>query len=294
MNRAVDSPVSCPYRRRMKRKDPTAGLSSDKIRRFQETIWGNFRRHGRDLPWRRTRDPYRILVSEIMLQQTQVQRVMLKYAEFIAAFPDFASLARARLRDVLCTWQGLGYNRRAIALKEIAERVVRDFNGALPDSIDTLATLPGIGRATASAICAFAFDRPVVFIETNIRTVFIYFLFQGRQRITDADIASLVEKTLPRRNHRQWYYALMDYGVMLKKHVPGLNKRSAHYQTQSPFQGSNRQMRGQVLKALIGGPKTPAALSKMLAPDPAHIRNILTRLESEGFIKKDRGLYAVV
>ncbi len=278
----------------MKHKGPMSDRTSRKISRFKRTVLAYYGKHGRDLPWRRTTDPYRILVSEVMLQQTQVQRVMTKYEEFVAAFPDFVSLHKASLRDVLRVWQGMGYNRRAVALKAIAERVVRDFNGTLPASVDTLATLPGIGRATACSICAFAFDRPVVFIETNIRTVFIHFFFHDTRNIRDADILALVGKTLDRHNPREWYYALMDYGVMLKKRVPGLNKRSAHYQKQSPFQGSNRQMRGRILKALIEGPKAPAALSEALALGPGQVKNILARLESEGFIEKKKGRYSII
>ena len=195
-----------------------------------------------------------------MLQQTQVERVTTKYSEFIAAFPDFTSLANASLQEVLRVWQGMGYNRRAVALKEIAVRVIRDFNGMLPDSVDVLATLPGIGRATASSIAAFAFNLPAVFIETNIRRVFIHFFFQDKQNIKDPDILLLVEKTLDRRNPGAWYHALMDYGVLLKRQFPGLNKRSAHYQKQTPFQGSNRQMRGRILKTLIERPATAAAV----------------------------------
>lgn len=245
------------------------------------------------MPWRNTRAPYDILVSEVMLQQTQVERVMIKYAEFIAAFPDFASLARAPLGKILRVWQGMGYNRRAIALKEIAVRVVREFGGSLPDSVDALADLPGIGKATASSICAFAFDRPSVFVETNIRRVYIHFFFRDRKNVDDADILLLVERTLDRRNPREWYYALMDYGVMLKRRFPELNRKSAHYQRQSPFQGSNRQMRGRVLKALLKGPANAAAIARTLMLDPEQTGKVLAQLEREGFVGKKGRLYTV-
>jgi A/G-specific adenine glycosylase len=268
-------------------------LTPDGIKRFRTIISRSYKKEGRDLPWRGTKTPYRILVSEVMLQQTQVERVIGKYAEFITTFPDFSSLAKAPLKEILRVWQGIGYNRRALALKEIATRVVQDFNGTLPDSVDVLATLPGIGRATASAICAFAFNRPAVFIETNIRRVFIHFFFRNRQNIKDADILPLVEKTLNKRNPREWYYALMDYGVLLKRQFPGLNQRSAHYQKQGPFQGSNRQMRGKILRALIEGPATSAAISRMLMLNSGQAGKILVQLKKEGFIKKKGRLYSV-
>jgi A/G-specific adenine glycosylase len=202
------------------------------------------------------------------------------------AFPDFQSLNKAPLRKVLRVWQGMGYNRRAIALKEIAKIVVSDFKGVLPDPVDTLITFPGIGRATASAISAFAFNLPTVFIETNIRRVFIHFFFHGKQNIRDIDILPLVEKTLDRRKPREWYYALMDYGVMLKKQFPNPNQRSAHYQRQTSFQGSNRQMRGKILKAIIERPVAAGEIIKTFKANPAQVRKILAQLQREGFITK--------
>jgi A/G-specific adenine glycosylase len=228
-----------------------------------------------------------------MLQQTQVERVVTKYAQFLTAFPDFASLARADLHEVLKVWQGMGYNRRALALRETALRVMRDFNGALPDDVDTLATLPGIGRATASAVRAFAFNKPSVFIETNIRRVFLSFFFKRRSNVSDSEILPLVETTLYKRSPRIWYSALMDYGVYLKRRFPELNKRGAGYQKQSPFQGSNRQMRGKVLRELVKNPATETGIARVLGLEPMNIRPILTQLLREGFIVKKRNNFAV-
>ncbi|MCL5878892.1 MAG: A/G-specific adenine glycosylase [Deltaproteobacteria bacterium] len=268
-------------------------LSPVRIKQFRNIISHHYKKHGRDLAWRRTKNPYHILVSEVMLQQTQVERVATKYAEFIAAFPDFRSLAHASLQEVLRVWQGMGYNRRAVALREIAVRVLRDFDGKLPESEDALAALPGIGRATASSICAFAFNQPVVFIETNIRRVFIHFFFQDRQNVHDRDILVLVEKTLDRRSPREWYSALMDYGVLLKRQFPGINQKSAHYQKQTPFQGSNRQLRGRVLKALLQGPAAPDSISRSLMLDPKQTGKILSQLQQEGFVEKRGKRYTV-
>ncbi|HSQ93670.1 MAG TPA: A/G-specific adenine glycosylase, partial [Methanoregula sp.] len=175
------------------------------VRKFRDLVLTHYRCHGRDLAWRRTTDPYHILVSEIMLQQTQVERVSRKYPEFIAAFPDFPTLAEAPLSDVLGIWQGMGYNRRAIALQKCARRVVEEFGGTLPQDPDILATFPGIGKATAASICAFAFNRPVVFIETNIRTVFIHYFFKDTNPVHDTAILPLVKKTVDRKNPRVWY-----------------------------------------------------------------------------------------
>lgn len=273
-----------------KRASSRKRLTPDTVRSFQEAIYNYYRGHARRFPWRTTRDPYRILVSEIMLQQTQTERVLRKYEGFIDAFPDFPSLAEAPLREILKLWQGLGYNRRAIALKEIARLTVRNFRGELPSSACVLTTFPGIGPATASAICAFAFNQPAVLIETNIRRVFIHFFFKDERNIADARIRPLVEETLDASNPRQWYYALMDYGAMLGKERPNSNKRSAHYRKQSPFNGSNRQIRGMILRVLVAKPTIPEnEMMRRLDTSPKRVRNILIQLQKEGFIERKRG-----
>ena len=222
-----------------------------------------------------------------MLQQTQVERVLGKYEQFISVFPDFASLAQAPLQSVLSVWQGLGYNRRAMALQRTAQTVTTEWNGILPSSVDLLVELPGIGHATASAIAAFAFGKPSVFIETNIRRVFIHFYFHDRDNVMDSEILPLVERTLVRSDPRRWYYALMDYGTMLKKQLQNPNRKSAHYQKQSPFEGSNRQIRGMVLKAVLEKPYiTESALLKTLNRNHEQITAVLQDLQDEGFIRK--------
>ena len=192
-------------------------LTAATIRTFRNTIYDHYHRHGRDLPWRRTRNPYRVLVSEIMLQQTQVDRVIEKYGLFLSSFPDFQTLAAASVKDVLRLWQGLGYNRRALGLKALAERVVTQHRGRLPSDPDKLIALPGIGKYTAGAVGAFAFNKPVVFMDTNIRRVFIHTFFKDQDLIEDAHILPLVEQTLDASDPRSWYNALMDYGAMLAK-----------------------------------------------------------------------------
>jgi len=265
------------------------------LRTFQKIIYSFYRKHGRTFPWRITRNPYHILVSEIMLQQTQTERVTEKYEQFLTHFPDFPSLARAPLREVLCVWQGLGYNRRAIALKNIAHTVVAEFHGNLPSSPEGLITLPGIGRATACAICAFAFNKPVVFLETNIRRVFIHHFFQGLNGIKDSEILPLVEKTLNTSNPRTWYFALMDYGAMLKKQWPNPNRKSAHYQKQSPFEGSDRQIRGMILRALtVEVSLSEREIVRRLGIEPERVRRNLIRLQREGFLRKRRNGFTIV
>ena len=267
------------------------GSSSPGTEEFQQMVLSHYDLYGRDLVWRNTTDPYHILVSEIMLQQTQVERVSKKFTEFICAFPDFSSLAAATLANVLTLWQGLGYNRRAIALQKCAIRVMNEYNGVLPDDVDILATFPGIGRATASSIAAFAFNMPVVFIETNIRRVFIHFFFAATENVSDADIIPLVEKALYRENPRVWYWALMDLGSALKKTVPNPNRRSLHYTKQSPFEGSDRKIRGALLKILLKNQflKEEEILG-CVAEDPHRVLRILGALESDGFIeRRDNG-----
>jgi A/G-specific adenine glycosylase len=229
-----------------------------------------------------------------MLQQTQVERVLNKYGAFIAAFPDFSILAGAPLKDVLEIWQGLGYNRRALALKECASIVVNDFGGTLPSSRDTLLTFPGIGKATASAICAFAFDQPTILIETNIRRVFIHSFFHDRTDVNDAEIIPLVKDTLDDSQPREWYYALMDYGAMLGAKGENPNRRSAHYKKQSPFQGSSRQLRGAILRTLTAGRSlSQRQLTRELEQTSKKVRAVLLELEREGFIEKHGDAYSL-
>jgi A/G-specific adenine glycosylase len=254
-----------------------------------------YREHKRPMAWRETTDPYRILVSEIMLQQTQVERVSLKYPEFIARFPDFPALSRATPADILPVWQGMGYNRRAIALQKCAARVMEEFGGYLPGDADTLATFPGIGRATASSIAAFAFNLPVVFIETNIRRVFIHFFFRDGDTVTDEEILPLVGRALDRENPREWYWALMDLGTWLKKSVPNPNRRSAHYTKQSAFEGSDRKIRGEILRSLVSrNQMTVAEITCAYEKDTKRLTKILRALESEGFIRKNGKYFEIV
>lgn len=268
------------------------GATPETIDLFRDLILSYFRAHGRDLPWRHTTDPYRILVSEIMLQQTQVERVVVRYREFLDRFPDFASLARAPRSEVLLAWQGMGYNRRAIALQETARRVVAEYGGDLPADVETLATFPGIGNATASAICAYAFNLPVVYVETNIRRIFIHFFFQDREGVRDDEILPLVERALYRENPREWYSSLMDYGTVLKKRTANPNRRSASYSRQSRFEGSDRQIRGRILALVLEeGTVTEKEVILRLCEEPGRVKRILGDLAREGVVAESEGAY---
>ncbi len=260
-------------------------LTQKRIRKFQDTISAYYHDHGRDLPWRRTRDPYFILVSEIMLQQTQTERVIPKYNNWLTAFPTIESLAQASLPQVLTAWQGLGYNRRGLALKRLAEEVVTNYRGRIPDTSEALCLLPGIGPYTANAILAFVHQKPVVMIETNIRRVFIHHFFPDQEHIRDADLMPLIEKCLDTTNPREWYYALMDYGAMLGKSLSANpNKNSQHYNRQSAFEGSHRQLRSKVLKLLLEHQTmTQKTLAEYCEADQ-RLATVITALEKEGFI----------
>ncbi len=263
-------------------------LTPSKIRAFQKKILSYHRDFGRDLPWHKTRNPYRILVSEIMLQQTQVDRVVLKYQKFLKLFPRVSVLAKASLAEVFRAWQGLGYNRRALYLKQAAEIIVKKYRGKIPEGEKALKELPGVGEYTARAIETFAFGKKAVFIETNIRSVFIHFFFPKMKRIPDSKLLPLIAGTLPPKNSRRWYLALMDYGVMLKQKGGNPSRHSLSYTKQSPFKGSRRELRGKIIKLLTERSRRETFILKMLGKD---VRRVLFDLEREGFVVKSGGIY---
>lgn len=257
------------------------------ITEFRNIIWQHYASHGRLFDWRGVDDPYKVFVSEVMLQQTQTARVAIKYPEFINRFPDFQTLAQAPLKEVLLAWQGMGYNRRGMYLHQAARTIIEQHAGILPNDPELLDALPGIGAATAASICAFAFNRPTVFIETNIRAVFIHFFFNGKNAIDDKDIFPLVQAALDYDNPREWYYALMDYGVLLKKSLVNPSRKSAHYTKQSKFEGSDRQIRGMILKILTTA-SMPVQHNDLLAKigkDHERVLAIAQQLAQEEFIQ---------
>lgn len=258
----------------------------------------------RDLPWRNTTDPYAIWVSEVMLQQTQVTRVDGRWQAWLKRFPTVEALACADQADVLEEWQGMGYNRRALALKRAAE-AIRD-TGEFPREEERLVALPGIGPATAAGIRAFAFDLPGVYLETNVRTVFLHELFPGVEGVSDTTLRRLVAASCPEEGVRTWYYALLDYGAHLKKTVTNPSRRSRTHTKQSTFEGSHRQRRAEVVRILLAA--RPGSLSfeevaealngiemaaGRKAVDRGEVRELLLELAGEGFCHEETGRWMI-
>ena len=264
--------------------------------KFRRLVYSFYKKEGRDFPWRNDTGPWGILVSELMLQQTQTHRVVPYWTRWMEKWPSPADLDAASLEDVLREWSGLGYNRRARYLKECSGVIVRDFGGQVPAAPEALEKLPGIGPYTAGAIACFAYNYPSVFIETNIRSVMLHFFFPGEEGISDREIMPLIEKSLDRSNPRKWYWALMDYGAAIKKQSPNPNRRSAHYSRQASFKGSFRQIRGSLVRALVSrGPATAAELRTRLdvpAGDDVFYK-ALKALEKESMVAEEAGQYKI-
>lgn len=253
-------------------------------RKFTRAVWRYYAKHQRDFAWRNSRDPYGILVSEVMLQQTQTARVTPYYEKFLLAFPTIESLAAAPTRKLLKIWSGLGYNRRALALRQAAQAIVQQKK--FPRSIDTLQELPGVGPYTAAAVACFAFNIPSVFIETNIRAVFLHHFFLSKKSVPDKKLLPLIAETLPHRRARDWYYALMDYGAFLKRAGPNPNRRSQHHVIQAPFRGSVRQARGAVIRALVSHRQLTLQQLLTITTTPVPLLKVaLARLRKEQVIE---------
>ncbi|MBL8121677.1 A/G-specific adenine glycosylase [Candidatus Saccharibacteria bacterium] len=268
------------------------GQNEQVLREFIDTVVKYYRAHGRhDLAWRREEangylDPYKVMVSELMLQQTQVSRVVPKYEAFLRQFPTYQELAAAELGEVLRAWQGLGYNRRAKFLWEAAKAI--ENRADFPQSYEGLVALPGVGPNTAGAILAYAFNTPAVFIETNIRTVYIHHFFRDAESVSDSSIRDVLEQTIDRENPREFYWALMDYGSFLKTTVRN-NTQSRHYTKQSAFHGSRREVRGAVLRVLAESPTSLRQLKIKIADE--RLPWVLEALETEQLIGKSNGYY---
>jgi A/G-specific adenine glycosylase len=252
---------------------------------FHEIIWEQGRQLFRDMPWREDTRPYYVLVSELMLQQTQVDRVIPKFRAFIDRFPDEIALAQAPLADVLTLWSGLGYNRRAKFLHESAKKIIHDFSGIFPSTITEVLSLPGVGPGTAGAIMTYAFNQPITFIETNVRTVYFHHYFFGGGKVADAELLPIIERTLDRDHPREFYWALMDYGTWLKKNGAGKITQSKHYKKQAPLKGSIRELRGMIVKQLAVGDMRSLDLQKQYADDE-RFDSALSGLLLDGLVTK--------
>ncbi|MES2314736.1 MAG: A/G-specific adenine glycosylase [Patescibacteria group bacterium] len=277
-------------------------MEISRINQFIRTVKKFYKENKRDMPWRTDTNPYYVVVSELMLQQTQVHRVTSKFNSWIKRFPNWQTLATASTKDVLQEWSGLGYNRRALFLKRIAEQITDSgkTKGVLPKTVEELTLLPGIGPNTAGSILAFAFNIPYPFIETNIRSVYIHHFFaeiekaEGKKackKISDTEILPLIEQTLKNmsvaQNPREWYWALMDYGSFLKKSLPNPSRQSAHHVKQSKFEGSNRELRSKILKLIMKQNMTSETLVKQFKKWPREqVEKNVEALTKEGFIVK--------
>lgn len=279
------------------------------ITQFQKLILDWYKENGRHgLPWRPpllkarrngTHDPYCVLVSEIMLQQTQVDRVIEKYKEFLQTFPTMRTLATASVHDLLKVWKGLGYNRRALNLQKAAQKILREYKGRFPCDVADIEKLPGVGPYTARAIATFAFHQPHVFIETNIRRIFIHFYFPDRKEVSDKELMPFIEKALYRKDPYVWYSALMDYGALMMKDIPNPNKKSKQYVRQSRFEGSRRYARAKIIDFLVARQADIFELDvlfqkdQFLKPYRGQLTTLLKTLKNEGFIVEKRSRWMI-
>ena len=275
--------------------------STPNIKEFRKIILDFYARSGRSFPWRYAgkADPWGVLVSEFMLQQTQTHRVIPYWERWMNLWPSPSDLAASSLENALKEWSGLGYNRRAKRLFDCAAAITERHGGIVPNTQEELLLLPGIGAYTAGAIACFAWNYPALFIETNIRSVLIHFFFQDKTEIRDAELFPFLEKTMDRKNPRIWYWALMDYGVELKKITKNPGQKSAHYTKQSRFEGSFRQKRGAVIKALsLKGPQDALSLLREVRaglPDTedGDFYRALEILKKEMMVAEEGGIYRI-
>jgi A/G-specific adenine glycosylase len=255
-------------------------LDGNAINRFQERVLNWYEENSRDLPWRQNPSPYAVLVSEVMLQQTQVSRVVPKFHQFMEAFPTIKDLAEADQKHLLQVWSGLGYNRRALWLQEAARQIVQ--LGEFPDTADALRKLKGIGPYTSRSILIFAFNADVAAVDTNIRRVMIASGFADEE-MTDCELQDIADALLVRGRSRDWHNALMDYGSMVQtSHTTGIAPRSS----QPKFCGSTRQVRGAVVRLLTGCESlTLADIESEIGCERDLLKSVLDKLASEGFIE---------
>lgn len=276
--------------RLLKQLHGAEGLSEAVIQACRALVYCYDQAGRRQLPWRDHVSPWLVLVSEVMLQQTQVDRVLPRFLEFSTRFPTPRVLADAALPDLLAAWQGLGYNRRALNLQKAARMIADIWHGDIPADPLLLQQLPGIGPYTAGAISTFAFNRPNVFLETNIRAVLLHLFFGDRQDVGDRELLPCAEALLDFDQPCRWYNALMDYGSDLKRRFPNPSRRSRHHTVQSRFEGSDRQLRGAILRACLQHTAiSTAGLQQQLAVEQQRLERIITGLIQEGFLAQEDG-----
>lgn len=263
-------------------------LSKKQITSFQQKIFLWWSIHKRDLPWRRTHDPYRIMVSEVMLQQTQVLRVIPKYAEFIETFPTVFDLAISSPAQVLRVWKGMGYNRRALYLYKAANVIINEYRGIFPKSEQELAKLPGLGTYTARAILVFAYKQEVPLVDTNIRQIITHFFFNDEPQ-KESVIEEAARKLVPAGKSWQWHQALMDYAALELRNKQ-INKYTNKQMNKIPFRESNRFYRGRIIDRLresdIAQKKLIKELEKQYTKPAVFFRPIIAGLLKDGLIEK--------
>ena len=253
---------------------------------FKEKVWNYYAKHSRTMPWRDAPSFYNVLVSELMLQQTQVSRVTPKFLAFMERFPSIVDVSNAPLSDVIEQWVGLGYNRRAKYLHQACKVVAETGQ---PQSAASLIALPGVGKNTAAAIMNYVYNQGTPFVETNIRTVYLTEFFEGQADVMDAQILELVAATLDVENPRDWFWALMDYGAHLKSLGQGNITMSKHYKRQSKLAGSLREMRGWIIQALTHGSANEVAL-KQSFNDDARFETAVSGLIADDLIMRADGI----
>lgn len=269
-------------------------FSAKKKELFKKTVWDYYHKHARNkLPWRTHTDPYSVWISEVMLQQTQVERVIVFFKNWMKQFPTVKKLATASQVDLLRAWKGLGYNSRALRIKRAAEIIMQDHKGVFPKTYEAILELPGIGPYTAGAISAFAYNQAVTMIETNIRRVYLHHFYKDEANIHDKQLLEIINQTIDHHNPREWYWALMDYGAHLGKTIPNPNKKSRHYTVQKKFKGSDREIRGKVLELLLNKKKQSIEQLSIqlqeITSDRERVEKIIDQLDHEGFLTVNNG-----
>lgn len=269
-------------------------FSAKKKELFKKAVWDYYHDHARNnLPWRTHTDPYSVWISEVMLQQTQVDRVIVFFKNWMKQFPTVKKLATASQVDLLRAWKGLGYNSRALRIKRAAEIIMQDHKGVFPKTYEAILELPGIGPYTAGAISAFAYNQAVTMIETNIRRVYLHHFYKDEANIHDKQLLEIINQTIDHHNPREWYWALMDYGAHLGKTIPNPNKKSRHYTVQKKFKGSDREIRGKVLELLLN--KKKQSIERLgiqlqeITSDRERVEKIIDQLDHEGFLTVNNG-----
>jgi len=268
-------------------KSDSLVFSAERIQEFQKNVFYFYQKNKRDLPWRKTTDPYKILLSELMLQQTQVNRVILYYEKWIARWPDIHALASASLAEVLQAWMGLGYNTRAINLHKAARKIVIEFDSNVLEAMKQYKEIPGVGRYTSQAVQIFSTNADLVTIDTNIRRIFIK-EFHLPEEVSDKELWRLAEKCLPKGKSRKWHNALMDYGALhLTSQKTGIKPKTQ----QSRFEGSDRQIRARILRCLLNDTMSLSELKKTFRIEQKRLRRILDKMVTEKIIVNNNNSY---